>query len=139
EQPAPFRNAAARPSWAGRIAVSEDLGLLPVERGIRTGFRGAIDRLGRAGCAMTEAAPDLAGLQPTIRALRGLAYLATWGRLWPQSRNRFTQEVAGDIAHGESLSASDIASAMEQRAAGYRRVQGFFTEFDILVCPTTQV
>lgn len=139
EQPASFRNAAARPRWAGRIAVSEDLGLLPVDRDIRSGFRGAIDRLQRAGCKMSEAAPDVAGLPRVIRALRGLAYLATWGRLWPQSRDRFTPEVAGDIAHGESLSARDIASAMEQRAAIYRRMQDFFTAFDILICPTTQV
>ncbi|MFT4118981.1 amidase [Bradyrhizobium sp.] len=134
-----FRNAAARPSWTGRIAASEDLGLLPVDRDIRSGFRGAIERLQRAGCAMSEASPDLTGLPQTIRALRGLAYLTTWGRLWPQSRDRFTREVAGDIAHGESLSARDIASATEQRAATYRRMQGFFTEFDILICPTVQV
>ncbi|OKO87377.1 hypothetical protein AC629_14135 [Bradyrhizobium sp. NAS80.1] len=139
EQPASFQNAAARPSWAGRIAVSWDLGLLPVDQNIRSGFRGAIDRLQRAGCAMSETAPDIAGLPGVIRALRGLAYLATWGRLWPQSRDRFTPEVAGDIAHGESLSARDIASAMERRAAIYRRMQGFFSEFDILICPTTQV
>ncbi|RZN00072.1 amidase [Bradyrhizobium genosp. SA-3] len=138
-QPASFRNAAAQPGWAGRIAVSEDLGLLPVDQDIRSGFRGAIDRLQRAGCKMSETAPDIAGLPRVIRALRGLAYLATWGRLWPQSRDRFTPEVAGDIAHGESLSARDIASAMEQRAAIYRRMQDFFTEFDILICPTTQV
>jgi amidase len=139
EQPASFQNAAARPSWAGRIAVSEDLSLLPVDQDIRSGFRGAIGRLARAGCVMNEAAPDLAGLPRVIRALRGLAYLASWGRLWPQAREHFTAEVAGDIAFGESLSARDIASAIEQRAAIYRRMQGFFTEFDILICPTTQV
>jgi amidase len=138
EQHATFQNAA-RPSWTGRIAVSENLGILPVDQDIRAGFRGAIDRLQRAGCTMRETAPDLAGLPGVIRALRGLAYLATWGRLWPQSRERFTPEVAGDIAFGESLSARDIAFAMEQRAAIYRRIQGFFGEFDILVCPTTQV
>ncbi|MCK1738805.1 amidase [Bradyrhizobium sp. 138] len=139
EQPASFRNAAARPRWAKRVAVSEDLGLLPVDRSIRSGFRGAIDRLQRAGCGISEAAPDVAGLPPVIRALRGLAYLAAWGRLWPQSRDGFTPEVAGDIAHGESLSARDIASAMEQRAAIYRRMHLFFSDFDVLICPTTQV
>ncbi|MEY9357579.1 amidase [Bradyrhizobium yuanmingense] len=139
EHPASFRNAAARPGWAGRIAVSEDLGLLPVDHDIRSAFRGAIDRLQPAGCRMSETAPDLAGLPRVIRALRGLAYLATWGRLWPQSRAAFTPEVAGDIAHGESLSATDIATAMEQRAAIYRRMQDFFGDIDILICPTVQV
>jgi len=139
ERHASFQNAAARPSWASRIAVSEDIGLLPVDQDIRAGFRSVIDRLQRAGCAISEAAPNLAGLPRVIHALRGLAYLATWGRLWPQSRERFTPEVAGDIAFGESLSARDIASAMEQRAAIHRRMQRFFTDFDVLVCPTTQV
>ncbi|TGN84333.1 amidase [Bradyrhizobium yuanmingense] len=139
EHPASFRNAAARPGWAGRIAVSEDLGLLPVDHDIRSAFRGAIDRLQPAGCRVSETAPDLAGLPRVIRALRGLAYLATWGRLWPQSRAAFTPEVAGDIAHGESLSATDIAAAMEQRAAIYRRMQDFFGDIDILICPTVQV
>ncbi|MEY9106830.1 amidase [Bradyrhizobium yuanmingense] len=139
KHPASFRNAAARPGWTGRIAVSEDLGLLPVDRNIRSAFRGAIDRLQPAGCRMSETAPDLAGLPRVIRALRGLAYLATWGRLWPQSRAAFTPEVVGDIAHGESLSATDIAAAIEQRAVIYRRMQDFFGDIDILICPTVQV
>ena len=74
-----------------------------------------------------------------IRALRGLSYLANWGRLWPQSRERFTPEVAGDIAYGEALTGTGIAKAMEHRAALYRRTQNFFEDFDILICPTTQV
>ncbi|MEH2522549.1 MULTISPECIES: amidase [unclassified Bradyrhizobium] len=134
-----FQNAAARPNWAARVAVSEDLDLLPVAGDIRSGFGRAIDRLRRAGCAMTEAAPDLSGVPGVIRALRGLAYLATWGKHWPQSRARFTPEVAGDIGYGENLSAADIAGAMADRAALYRRAMSFFADFDILICPTTQV
>ncbi|WP_117190304.1 amidase [Rhizobium terrae] len=134
-----FHDAASQPHWAVRVAVSEDLGMLPVAGDIRSGFRGAIDGLQRAGCAISEAAPDLSGIPDVIRALRGLAYLATWGKHWPALRDRFTPEVGGDIAYGENLSVSDIAQAIEHRATLYRRMMGFFKNVDVLICPTTQV
>lgn len=136
---ADFSQAASRPNWVLRAAFSEDLDLLPVASDIRSEFRGAISRLQRAGCAINEAGPDLSGIADVIRTLRGLGYLSTWGRHWPALREQFTQEVAGDIALGESLSSLDIARAIEHRAVLYRRMMGFFQTFDILVCPTTQV
>jgi amidase len=139
EKSASFYDMATRPNWAVRVAVSEDLDLLPISADIRSGFRAAIDRLQRAGCAASDDSPDLSGIPDVIRTLRGLNYFATWSRLWPELANRFTPEVAGDIAYGESLSALQVARAIDHRAVLYRRMTAFFEDYDILICPTTQV
>lgn len=134
-----FIATAARPDLPERIAVSEDLGLLPVDRGIRSGFRQAIARLERRGGNWDEASPDFAGAPEMIRALRGLGYLSTWQHRFPAEREKFTPEVAGDILHGRSFTSAEIARAIEHRATLYRRMQAFFATHDLLICPTTQV
>lgn len=140
QTPASFQMAAARPEAGMRVAISDDLGILPVAANTKAGFHQAIERLSRsAGSRWTETVPDLAGAPKMIRALRGLNYLASWQHRWPGERDSFTAEVAGDIIHGTSLSPADIARAIDHRASLYRRMQAFFELHDVLICPTTQV
>lgn len=68
-----------------------------------------------------------------------MSYFTSWGSHWPQGRGRFTDEVAGDISRGASLSSQEIARAAEHRAVLYRRAAMFFDTFDVLICPATQV
>ena len=132
-----FFDVAQQPHWAMRVAVSEDLDLLPISRDIRSDFRAALDKLQRAGCAIREDSPDLSGAPEVIKTLRALNYFTVWGAFWPKSATKFTPEVAGDIARGERLTAPEIARAVDHRAVLYRRMTAFFEEFDILICPTT--
>lgn len=134
-----FLAAARSPELPPRLAASEDLGMLPVDPAVRAGFRTVLARLGAAGAAVEEAAPPLDGLPEAIRLLRGVGYLATWGGRWPHERERFTPEVAGDIALGQSLTGERIAGAMACRAAAYRRIIEFFAGHDLLLCPAVQV
>lgn len=135
---AAFLDAARSPTAPARVAVSEDLGCLPVAPAVRAALRRSAERLGGAGCRLEEGSPDLSGLPETIKVLRGMAYLAAWGGLWPRERSRFTPEVAGDIAFGRSLGADRIADALAGRAVFYRRAIGFFETCDLLVCPAVQ-
>lgn len=134
-----FSSAVQYRNKTARIAVSADLGLLPVDQDTRSGFAGAFEALHGAGFLLEEDAPDLSGAPDMIKALRGLNYLTSWGHLWPENRAGFTEEVATDIARGAALSAGQIARAINHRAALYRRLMAFFTRFDVLICPTTQV
>lgn len=134
-----FLEAALRPTPPRRIATSEDLGILPVESGVRAEFRALVAALAVAGAEPVAAWPDLAGLPDAIKVHRGMAYLATWGHLWPRDRSRFTAEVAGDIARGLALKPRRIASAMADRATAYRHMIRFFEMHDLLICPVAQV
>lgn len=129
---------AARPP--DRVAVSEDLGLLPVDPAVRTAFRALMDRLSqKKGCTLVSAAPNFDGLPYAIRCLRGLNYLASWLEHWPREEHRFTPEVAGDIAFGQSLTPDRIGRAMSDRATAYRAMIEFFAQHDLLICPAVQV
>ena len=123
-----------------RVAVSEDLGLLPVDPAVRVGFRALVTRLGQnQGCALVPATPNLHRLPEAIRCLRGLTYLTSWQDYWPREEQRFTPEVAGDIAFGQSLTPDRIARAMSDRATAFRAMTEFFAQHDLLVCPAVQV
>lgn len=123
-----------------RVAISEDLGLLPVDPAVRTDFRALLTRLGqKQACTLVPAAPSLHGLPEAIRCLRGLNYVASWQEHWPRDEHRFTPEVAGDIAFGQSLTPDRIARAMIDRATAYRAMSDFFAHHDLLVCPAVQV
>lgn len=134
-----FLAAAGRAAVPPRIAVSEDLGVLPVAPSVRTAFRRSVSGLAAAGCDVDERAPALAGLPEAIRVLRGLGYLTAWQQHWPHDRDRFTPEVAGDIAFGQALTADRIANAFSRRALAYRQMVAFFERCDLLICPAVQV
>lgn len=134
-----FAAAAARPQAAKTLAVSADLGILPVDADIGATFERVVEALGRCHPRLEAAQPNLAGAPEIIRTLRGLSYLASWGALWPQDRHRFTADVAGDIERGEQLSGPRIARAAAGRAALYRNMLAFFDRFEALICPVARV
>lgn len=134
-----FASAAARPAAPARLAVSSDLGILPLDADVRADFTRIASALFREIPHAEDAAPELAGAPDIIRTLRGIGYLATWGAWWPQDRALFTADVAGDIERGAGLTSRGLARAFAGRAALYRTMLAFFERFDVLVCPVAPV
>lgn len=134
-----FSTAAENLRKPGKLAFSEDLGILPVETQVRTGFRSLIAALHRECPSVEEATPDFTGTQTMIDVLRGLAYAKAWGDHSPSNFWEFTPEVSEDIARGITVTGEDIAVAMRHRINLYQRTIDFFSRFDALICPTTQV
>ena len=131
----PFLAAAQDPARPMRLAWSADLGCLPVADEVRTLGEAFAGAMGKAGIAVHHGAPDFRRALPTLLALRGASYLATWEPFLADRRHLFTADVLSDIERGATQSPSVLAAAERYRADLYRRVMAFLDMHEILVTP----
>lgn len=138
--PAPegsFQDAVLRADSKLRIAYSPDLnGFSPVDTEVSEHLEGVLGLLTREGAVVEQTCPDLTGLETAYRSLRGLMWAAMGQGVAPQIRAHFKDTLEENIASGESLGVSDIASAHRTRSGIYTRMVGLFEHFDVLACPT---
>ena len=92
-----------------------------------------------AGAAVAAAHPDLSLADDTFRTLRAWHFQAKFGRLLAEHPDAFKQSLADNIRAGESLTGADVARAYAQRTALSERMREFFTSYDVLVLPVSQV
>ncbi|HET9841154.1 MAG TPA: amidase [Nocardioides sp.] len=123
-----------------RVALSPDLGgLLEVDAEVRRVVEEAGSSLADAGAAVELASPDLAEAEDTFRTLRAWLFQAAFGALLAEHPDAFKPSLADNIRAGEGLTGADVARAYEQRTALSERMRLFFTSYDVLVLPTSQV
>lgn len=131
--------AAARSGWKPRkVAVSRDLGLPPVDPEIASLVMAAAEKLAAEGVIVEEAHPDVSETRECAQTLRALAYSNMYPLL-EQHRDLLKPDVVWNIEKGLALTGAEIARAEAQRGAMFRRMRAFFTEYDLLLCPTTIV
>ncbi len=134
----PFLEAAQAPLKPARVAISSDLGLLPIEEPIRLALDDLAAILGKAGVAVTHGAPDVTGAMDAFRVLRGEGFYATFAPLFDTHRALFPAPVLVDLLRGRDQPGSAIVAANRQRNELYRRAVDFLDEHDFLICPATQ-
>jgi amidase len=123
-----------------RVALSPDLGgLLEVDAEVRRVVEEAGSSLADAGAAVELASPDLAEAEDMFRTLRAWLFQAAFGALLAEHPDAFKPSLADNIRAGEGLTGADVARAYEQRTALSERMRLFFTSYDVLVLPTSQV
>jgi amidase len=122
-----------------RVALSPDLGGLPVEAAIREATLALGIRLERAGVAVALDCPDFSGAREIFHVLRANSMRARFRDLPPADRAELKDTLRWNIEAGERLTTADLDRAATARAALYQRVAAFFARYDFLVCPTTQV
>ena len=88
---------------------------------------------------MDDVHPDLALADDTFRTLRAWHLQAKLGPLLREHPESFKQSLADNIRLGESLTGADVARAYTQRTALSERMREFFTAYDVLVLPVSQV
>lgn len=133
-----FLTAALRPCAPGRVAVSADLGVLPVSKEVRRQFERVETLLAREHVPFDRAEPDFVGVQRAIDVIRGVGYASKWKDKWPGEAHRFTADVRGDILRGMSASVDEVADAHRRREMLTRDVESFFRRYDLLICPVAQ-
>jgi amidase len=123
-----------------RVAWTFDLGDLPVQPEVRAVLSGARERLERAGCEVTDEAPDLSDADEVFQVLRA-ARMAAMASLLHKHRDQIKDTLAWNIAKGLALTGEQIAAAQAGQAAIFRRVRSFFLDrrYDVLALPTVQV
>lgn len=140
--PAPqsgFLTAAQARRAPRNIAFSPDLGITPVTGEVADICRHAAHRLAEAGCAVTEAGPDLSGAVDCYKTLRAFGFAVDYGGLPAETRARLKPDLAANIAAGLTLDAETLGRAMRRQATIRRRVLAFMTEYDLLLTPAAIV
>jgi amidase len=123
-----------------RVALSTDLGgLFDVDAEVASVVEAAGRLLGAAGARVDATWPDLSEAEDTFRTLRAWLFQDSFGDLLAAHPDGFKQSLADNIRAGESLTGADVARAYTQRTTLSERMRRFFTSYDVLVLPTSQV
>ena len=139
EDPAVFTAGLDSDPTGLRIAWTEDLGFLPVEKAVREVFLATRPVFEAMGCRIEEKAPDLRDAPAIFQTLRAHQFAAAFGQFYAEHREKLKDTVQWNIARGIDLSAEEVARAQAGHTAIYRRMLSFFEDWDFLVLPTTQV
>ena len=123
-----------------RVAFSPDLGgAVPVEPEVAAATTAAALVFADLGARVTDASPDFTGADEVFRTLRAWNFEATFGALEEQSPEAFKATLRDNIAQGRALSGRDLARAEQLHTTLFQRVRQFFTHYDILLLPVSQV
>ena len=132
--------AAARSGWRpARVAFSADLGITPVDPEVAAICRAAAERFTEIGVIVEEAHPDLSEAHDTFQILRGMSFAVSYAALLERHRDKMKPEVIWNIEQGLNYTMADVVRAENQRAALFRRMNTFFSTYDLLLCPATIV
>ncbi|WP_409186654.1 amidase [Amycolatopsis sp. VS8301801F10] len=140
DQPAaPFAGSLEADLTSLRVAWSPDLGGLPVDPAVTAVLEPAVKVFADLGCLVEPACPDLAAADEVFRTLRGWLFHAGFGRLLEQHPDKMKQTLAGNIAFGATLSGADLANAQTRQLQLITGMREFFTQYDLLLAPVSQL
>ncbi|WP_193611972.1 amidase [Nocardioides lijunqiniae] len=123
-----------------RVAWSRDLGgAFEVDHDVASVVEEAGRLMVRSGARVFGDHPDLTGADETFRTLRAWHFQARFGELLARNPSSFKQSLADNIRAGESLTGADVATAYAMRTTLAERMRVFFTRYDVLVLPVSQV
>ncbi|SDC25570.1 amidase [Nocardioides lianchengensis] len=123
-----------------RVALSVDLGgAFEVDHRVAAVVEAAGTTFSRAGAQVVGAHPDLREADDTFRTLRAWHLQAKLGPLLAEHPDGMKQSLADNIRLGADLTGADVARAYTQRTTLAERMRLFFTEYDVLALPVSQV
>ena len=131
----PPRTDAAR--W--RVAVTEDFGFTLTEGIIRRAFGARMSWLRPHLGDVRETHPDCTGADRIFSVVRGVQMLTTHLSGVRANPELYGPNAIENVAEGLSFGAEDIARALADQTAYYRRWQAFFDEHDFILSPAVTI
>lgn len=123
-----------------RIAWSPDVGgTVPVEPEVASAVTAAAQVFAGMGAAVTEDCPDFAGADEVFRTLRAWEFEVTFGALLDSCPEELKESIRQNTEHGRRLSGPDLGRAETLHTALFHRVREFFSRYDVLLLPVSQV
>lgn len=123
-----------------RVAHSIDLGgAFEVDGAVAAVVEASASVFAAAGADVRPDHPDLAEAEDCFRTLRAWLFQASFGDLLREHPDGFKESLADNIRAGAALTGADVARAYAQRTALAERMRAFFTSYDVLVLPVSQV
>ncbi len=140
EPGAPFAEPMDPDLTGLRVAWSPDLGAtVPVDKDVTAVLAAVPGVFAGLGCRVEQDCPDLSGADEVFRTLRAWQFELSLGHLLDNHRDRVKQSLVDNIALGRRLTGPDVGRAHLRQAELYQRVREFFTRYDVLLLPVSQV
>jgi Asp-tRNA(Asn)/Glu-tRNA(Gln) amidotransferase A subunit family amidase len=122
-----------------RVALSPDLGFAPTERHIAEVFSEKTGLFRSVFARADDAAPDCSGADEAFEILRATVFVATHGERVRLHPDLVGPNVHANVAEGLRYSAADVGRASVLQTELYRRWQGFFHDYDIVLTPSITI
>jgi len=91
------------------------------------------------GATVDEACPDLDDADEVFEVLRAWIFVASFGEVVARHPDQVKQAIRWNVEQGRRLSGEDIARAETLHTQLHQHIVEFFTGYDVLLAPTTQV
>ena len=122
-----------------RVALTPDFGFAPTERHIREVFAEKTGLFRGVFGQAEDTAPDCAGADEAFEVLRSLGFLRKHSESMRTRPGDLGPNIHANFEEGLRYSAMDVSRAMGQQQDMYRRWQGFFDKFDVVLSPAMTV
>jgi len=133
----PLRPDALR---GARVAVSVDLGgTIAVDADVAAVVRASAEVLERLGAHVSADHPCLDGADEAFRTLRAWDFFHRLGDMLRADPDAFKPALRDNIRLGGDLTGADVAHAYDLLTSLAERVRRFYSSYDLLVLPVSQV
>jgi amidase len=122
-----------------KVAFSPDLGITPVDPEIATICQQAAMKFKAMGAQVDFVSPDFTGVHSSYQTLRAHSFAMALGGLYKNDPTVFKADIVDNIERGLNLTAADIVQAELTRGVLRARMEVFFDDYDLLLCPTSIV
>ncbi|MGW8552408.1 amidase [Streptomyces tubercidicus] len=137
---AAFRVPLDRDLRGLRIAWAPDLGgCAPADPEVLAVLEPQLRVLEELGCRVDTACPDLDGADETFRTLRAHTFDLALGDLLDSAPQALKPSIVWNIEEGRRLTVSDLRTATAVRRRLYLGMLDFFSGYDLLLAPVSQV
>ncbi|MGW8396882.1 amidase [Streptomyces lydicus] len=137
---AAFRVPLDRELRGLRVAWTPDLGgLAPADPDVLAVLEPQLRVLEELGCRVDTACPDLTGADETFRTLRAHSFDLAFGSLLDADREALKPSLARNVEEGRRLTTADLVTATATRSRLHLETLDFFSRYDLLLAPVSQV
>ncbi|GAB7029921.1 amidase [Streptomyces sp. NPDC021749] len=137
---AAFRVPLDRELRGLRVAWAPDLGgHAPADPDVLAVLEPQLSVLKALGCRVEAACPDLAGADEAFRTLRAHSFDLALGVLLDADREALKPSLVWNIEQGRRLTAADLITATTVRSRLHLGAVDFFSRYDLLLAPVSQV
>ncbi|MFI9352390.1 amidase [Streptomyces lydicus] len=137
---AAFRVPLDRELRGLRVAWTPDLGgLAPADPDVLAVLEPQLRVLEELGCRVDTGCPDLTGADETFRTLRAHSFDLAFGSLLDADREALKPSLARNVEEGRRLTTADLVTATATRSRLHLETLDFFSRYDLLLAPVSQV
>ncbi|MFI0226709.1 amidase [Streptomyces lydicus] len=137
---AAFRVPLDRELRGLRVAWTPDLGgLAPADPDVLAVLESQLHVLEELGWRVDTACPDLTGADETFRTLRAHSFDLAFGGLLDADREALKPSLARNVEEGRRLTTADLVTATATRSRLHLETLEFFSRYDLLLAPVSQV